>query len=89
VQEAKAAASLNHPHIVTIHDTDEADGVHFIAMEYVSGEGTGPVNSAPRMRLNEALKMSMQIAECFGGAHVGGIVQRSGPTSSLSLNPAN
>jgi serine/threonine protein kinase len=37
VQEAKAASSLNHAHIVTINDIDEADGAHFIAMEYVQG----------------------------------------------------
>jgi eukaryotic-like serine/threonine-protein kinase len=35
VQEAKTASSLNHPHIVTIHDIAEADGIHFIAMECV------------------------------------------------------
>src|SRR3972149_4105391 len=38
VQEAKAASALNHPHIVTIHDIDEAEGVHFIAMEHVQGK---------------------------------------------------
>ena len=34
VQEAKAASSLNHPHIVVIHDIDEVDGTYFMAMEY-------------------------------------------------------
>ena len=38
VQEARAASSLEHPHIAVIHEIDEADGVHFIAMELVRGE---------------------------------------------------
>jgi serine/threonine protein kinase len=37
-QEAKAASALNHPNIITIHDIDEADGVYFIAMEFVAGK---------------------------------------------------
>jgi serine/threonine protein kinase len=37
-QEAKAASALNHPNIITIHDIDEADGVHFISMEFVAGK---------------------------------------------------
>src|SRR2546421_433923 len=38
VQEAKAAAALNHPHIAHVYEIDEADGRHFIAMEFVDGE---------------------------------------------------
>jgi serine/threonine protein kinase len=37
VQEAKAASALNHPNIVTIHDINEADGIDYIAMEYIAG----------------------------------------------------
>jgi eukaryotic-like serine/threonine-protein kinase len=38
VQEAKAASALNHPNIITIHDIDSADGIDFIAMEFVAGK---------------------------------------------------
>ncbi|MEZ4653768.1 MAG: protein kinase [Candidatus Eisenbacteria bacterium] len=37
-REAKAVAALNHPHIVTLHSVEEADGWHFITMELVQGQ---------------------------------------------------
>src|SRR5215831_4239548 len=63
VQEAKAASALNHPHIVTIYDIDETEGVHFIAMEYVQGKALDQLIPRHGLRLNEALKMSVQMAD--------------------------
>jgi serine/threonine protein kinase len=38
IQEAKSASALNHPHIVTIHDISNDNGIDFIVMEYVTGK---------------------------------------------------
>jgi eukaryotic-like serine/threonine-protein kinase len=76
VQEAKAASALNHPNIVTIHDIDSADGVDFIAMELIAGKTLDSCISRHGLRLNEALKYSVQIADALAVAHRVGIVHR-------------
>jgi serine/threonine protein kinase len=48
VQEAKAAAQLNHPNIAHVYEIDEADGFHFIAMEFIDGETLAGLNSCGR-----------------------------------------
>src|SRR5215471_8933216 len=53
VQEAKAASALNHPNIVHIYDIAEADGVPFIAMEYVAGKALDRLIPRYGMRLHE------------------------------------
>ena len=51
VQEAKAAFALNHPNIVHIYDIAEADGIQFIAMEYVPGNTLGQMIGRKGLRL--------------------------------------
>jgi serine/threonine protein kinase len=74
VQEARAASALNHPNIVTIHDIGQADGVDFIAMEYVEGKTLDELIG--RKGLNEALRIAIQIADALAKAHAAGIVHR-------------
>ncbi len=76
VQEAKAASALNHPHIVHIYDIDQADGTDFIAMEYVAGTTLDQRIGRHGVRLNEALKYAVQIADALAKAHAAGIVHR-------------
>ena len=76
VQEAKAASALNHSNIVTIHDIDSADGIDFISMELVAGKTLDKWIPRHGLRLNEALKYSVQIADALAAAHSAGIVHR-------------
>jgi len=82
VQEARAASALNHPNIITIHDIDEAEGVHFIAMEYVQGKTLDHLIARHGLRLNEAFKYGVQVTAALAKAHSAGIVHRD-------LKPAN
>ena len=76
IQEAKAASALNHPNIITIYDIDSADGIDFIVMEFVAGKTFDRYISRHGLRLNEALKYSVQIANALAAAHSAGIVHR-------------
>ena len=50
VQEAHAASALNHPHIITIHEIESANGADFIVMEYVPGKSLDAVIPAAYRR---------------------------------------
>ena len=76
VQEARAASALEHPNIVTIHDIAEVDGLHFIVMEYVSGESLGELIRNQRLDLDQALDYAVQVAEGLERAHRNGVIHR-------------
>jgi Tol biopolymer transport system component len=76
VQEARAASALNHPNIITIYDIDEAEGVHYIAMEHVEGKTLDRLIARHGLRVNEALKYAVQMAAALAKAHSAGIVHR-------------
>jgi serine/threonine protein kinase len=82
VQEAKAASALNHPHIITVHDISSENGVDFMVMEYVRGKPLDELIPKHGMRVGEALKYGVQIADALAKAHGAGIVHRD-------LKPAN
>ena len=76
VQEAKTASALNHPNIVHIYNIDQQDGVHFIAMEYVEGKTLDETIGRRGLKLGEALKYAIPIADALAKAHAAGIVHR-------------
>jgi len=86
VQEAKAASSLNHPNIITIYDIGQADGIAFIAMECVLGKTLDRLIPRHGMRLNEALKCAVQIADALARAHSSGIVHRDLKPGNIMVN---
>jgi Tol biopolymer transport system component len=86
VQEAKTASALNHPNIVHIYDIAEADGIQFIAMEYVAGKTMDQLIGRKRLGLSEALKYAVQIADGLARAHSAGIVHRDLKPSNLMID---
>src|SRR5579864_51589 len=86
VQEAKAASSLNHPNIITIYDIGQAEDVDFIAMEYIDGRTLDRLISRNGMRVNEALKYAVQIADALARAHSAGIVHRDLKPGNIMVN---
>jgi serine/threonine-protein kinase len=82
-QEAKAAGSLNHPNIVTIHDVGKSGDVVFMAMEYIEGvELRTLIGEGKPLRLAQALSIAAQVAEGLAFAHQRGVVHRD-------VKPAN
>ena len=74
-KEARAAASLSHPNVVTVHDVGEDDGRHYIVMELVEGDDLKAIirRQAP-LPLERGLDLAIQICKGVGYAHRAGFV---------------
>ena len=62
-REAKAISQLNHPHICTLYDVGEQDGLDFIVMEYIEGETLAERLKKGPLPLGKALEYGIQIAD--------------------------
>jgi len=75
-REARAASSLNHPGICTVHAIEQSDGQSFIVMELVDGESLSMRLAGHPMEIGQLLDLSIQMADALESAHAKGIVHR-------------
>ena len=81
-REARAVAALNHPHIVTIYSTEEADGIRFLTMELVEGQTLDALIPPGGLPLPRFLELALPLADALTAAHQKQITHRD-------LKPAN
>ncbi|WP_343617180.1 protein kinase [Novosphingobium sp.] len=87
LREARAAGALTHPHIATIFDVGEIDGIPYIAMELVEGKPLDAVLQAQgRMPFERVLTLGLQLAEALAFAHARGIVHRDVKPSNILIS---
>ncbi|CAN5207642.1 hypothetical protein BH20ACI2_BH20ACI2_21230 [soil metagenome] len=73
--EARAISKINHPNIVTIYDVGNAEGIYYIATEFVEGKTLRDL-SAGRFKLRNVMANSIQICDALSAAHAQGIIHR-------------
>src|SRR5262245_49882153 len=90
-QEARAASSLNHPNILTIHEIGEAStgegGAHYIVSEFVEGETLRAMLRGGRLDLSKATAIAEQVASALSVAHEAGIVHRDIKPENVMARP--
>jgi serine/threonine protein kinase len=86
-REARAASSLNHPNIITIHDIGEAEGIHFIATEYIEGDMLRRRIARGRLPMTEAIEIAIQVANALEIAHQAGIIHRDIKPENIMVRP--
>ncbi|MBA3804129.1 MAG: protein kinase [Acidobacteria bacterium] len=84
-QEAKAASSLNHPNIITIHEIGHIDSIYFIATEFIKGVSLRERMAKGEMRLEEVLDVAMQTASALAAAHEAGVIHRDIKPENIML----
>ncbi len=77
LQEIRIAAKLDHPHILMLIDSGDADGLLYYVMPFVDGESLRDrMTREPRMPVSEALRIGAQVADALDYAHKHGVVHR-------------
>ncbi|HYX29109.1 MAG TPA: protein kinase, partial [Pyrinomonadaceae bacterium] len=75
-REAQLASALDHPNICTIFDMDEANGLHYIAMQFIEGKNVRQLCNGRPLELDSALRIGIQVADALSAAHARGIMHR-------------
>jgi serine/threonine protein kinase len=86
MREARSLARLNHPHIVTVYDFGEVDGLFYFSMEFVDGKNVRQLLHAGKLSQDQALQIVPQVCEALRYAHDEGIVHRDIKPENILLD---
>ncbi len=89
-REARIAARLRHPHIVTIYEVGEAEGAHYLSMAYLPGRTLAQlVASEGALPQARVARLIAQVAEALDYAHAQGLIHRDIKPSNIMVGPAD
>src|SRR5882672_4150396 len=84
-REARTIASLNHPHICTLHDIGQQDGIDFLVMEYLEGETLAQRLVKGPLPLEQVLQYAIEISDALDKAHRKGVTHRDLKPGNIML----
>jgi serine/threonine-protein kinase len=86
-REIRIASALNHPHILPLHDSGDADGLLFYVMPYIRGESLRQkVKREKQLSIEEALRIAGQVAAALDHAHAHGLIHRDIKPENILLH---
>ena len=89
MREAQAAAALNHPNIITVHEVSEYEGKLYIAMEYVEGESLKDLIRRKKIPTKQVIDTALQICQGLSAAHESGIIHRDIKPQNILMGKDN
>jgi Tol biopolymer transport system component/tRNA A-37 threonylcarbamoyl transferase component Bud32 len=84
-REARTIASLNHPHICTLHDIGQENGVDYLVMEYLEGETLAKRLLKGSLPMEQVLQYAIEIADALDKAHRKGVTHRDLKPGNIML----
>jgi two-component system LytT family response regulator len=87
IQEAKTASALSHPNVAHVFEIGDADGVTFLAMEYIEGQTLNARIAGAPLPLDETVDIATQVADALDAAHAKGIVHRDIKPANIMITP--
>ncbi len=86
-REIRLAASLQHPHILSLYDSGDADGLLYYVMPYVIGESLRDrINREQMLPVEDAIQIALEVADALGHAHAMGVVHRDIKPENILLS---
>ena len=85
-REAKTISSLNHPHICTLHDIGQQDGIDFLVMEHLEGETLAARLTKGPLPADQVLRYATEIADALEAPHEAGVIHRGLKPANVKVN---
>lgn len=87
-REAQLCSQLDHPNICTIYDYHQANGIYYIAMQYVDGKNVRQLVAGRPLEMRSALSIAVQVCDALAYTHSRGIIHRDIKAGNIMVNEA-